>query len=119
VLVDVQAHEFALPGDAEEPYSIECGEHCHGAGERGGADNEAADELGLKDFHTAAVEQAGESIGRLGNDRGYTEGARTARGVLAAGEQAQRQRAPNTTRAVHGPSAYRVIDAVIFEQFHR
>src|SRR5580765_2524088 len=32
VLVNVQALKFARLGDAEEAESIECGEHCYGAG---------------------------------------------------------------------------------------
>ena len=44
MLVDVQAHEFALLRDAKHAHGIECRKHCHGTGERGGADNQAADD---------------------------------------------------------------------------
>ena len=44
-------------------------------GEGGGADNQATDKLRLQHFYTAAIEQASESIGRLGNDRGNSEKA--------------------------------------------
>ena len=84
-----------------------------------GADDQAADALRLQNLHAAAIEQAGESIGRLGNDRRHTERARTGRGVLAAGEQAQRQRAPDAAHAVNRPRAHRIVNAEILEQFHR
>jgi len=89
VLIEVQAHKFALFGDPKHAYSIERREHCHGAGEGGGADNQATDTLRLQHFYTAAIELASESFGRLGNDRGNSERTRTSCGVFAAGEQAQ------------------------------
>ena len=101
------------------PSSVKCGEHCHGAGESRGADNQAADKLRRQHLHAAAVEQASESFGRFGDDRRHSEWTRTGRGVLAAGEQAQRKRSPDTARAVNRPGADRIVDAAVLEQVHR
>ena len=68
-------------------------------------------------FHATAIEQAGESpSGRCHRSTGMPRRAAAGGGVLAAGEQAQRKRAPDAAQTVHRPCADRIVDAQEFEQ---
>ena len=56
---------------------------------------EAAEALGHEQARAAAVEQTLKGVGRTGDDRRHAGGAGTGDCVLAAGKQAQRERAPD------------------------
>ena len=67
--------------------------------------------LGRQHLRAAAVEQSLQRSGVVGSNW-------PGRAVLAAGKQAERQRAPDAADAVDRNRADRIVDAQLFEQFN-
>src|SRR6185437_3476898 len=85
--------------------------HKHGNRKCCEGNDGAADELGFEQRESTMIEKTCKRGGVIGGD--WASGS-----VLAGGKKSERERAPNTAKAVDRNRTNGIVDAQPFEQFH-
>src|SRR5579875_1612610 len=111
MLVQVKTVLFAFLRDSQQADRVDCPHHGHGYGKGREGDGCAADELRFEERHPTAVEEAFQRSTVVGSE--WARGA-----VLTAGEEAERQRSPDTAQSMDRNSADGIVDAQVLEQFN-
>src|SRR6185437_4176750 len=109
MLVQIHAVSFGFGRKTKHAHRIDGEHHDHSDSKSGRSNTRAANNLSQQEFEAATIKEPGERRTVIWRDW-------TGSSVLSAGEEAKRQRSPDSAHTMHGYRSNRIVDAEPFKQ---